>query len=202
MKREFLKELGLDGEIIDKIMAENGADIEKHKKATEKATQDLEKYKEENDGLKTQLGEANTQINSFKEMDIDGIKASAEEWKTKYETDTQALNEKIAAKDYDYAIKDYMGNFKFIDDDVKETVINKFKSKEFKLEEGKFLGADDFMNKYKEEHKSLFVPDEPQDPIPQIIKPGNNPKAPAKGMSLIEMMKLKNSNPDAVISFE
>ena len=45
MKREFLKELGLDGEIIDKIMAENGADIEKQKKATEKATQDLEKYK-------------------------------------------------------------------------------------------------------------------------------------------------------------
>lgn len=177
MKRDFLKGLGLDDSVIDQIMDENGKDIQREKNAVNKVNQDLEKYKAENEGLKTQLSEANTQIQSFKEMDIDGIKASAEEWKTKYETDTKALNEKIAAKDYDYAIKDFMSQFKFIDDDVKETVINKFKAKEFKLEEGKFLGGEDFMKEYKENHKSLFVPDEPQEPIPQIVKPtgGNNP---------------------------
>lgn len=177
MKRDFLKGLGLDDSIIDQIMDENGKDIQREKNAVNKVNQDLEKYKAENEGLKTQLSEANTQIQSFKEMDIDGIKASAEEWKTKYETDTKALNDKIAAKDYDYAIKDFMSNYKFIDDDVKETVINKFKAKEFKLEEGKFLGGEDFMKEYKENHKSLFVSDEPQDPIPEIVKPtgGNNP---------------------------
>ena len=177
MKRDFLKGLGLDDSIIDQIMDENGKDIQREKNAVNKVNQDLEKYKAENEGLKTQLSEANTQIQSFKEMDIDGIKASAEEWKTKYETDTKALNEKIAAKDYDYAIKDFMSNYKFIDDDVKETVINKFKAKEFKLEEGKFLGGEDFMKDYKENHKSLFVSDEPQEPIPQIVKPtgGSNP---------------------------
>ena len=177
MKRDFLKGLGLDDSVIDQIMDENGQDIQREKNAVNKVNQDLEKYKAENEGLKTQLSEANTQIQSFKEMDIDGIKASAEEWKTKYETDTKALNEKIAAKDYDYAIKDFMSQFKFIDDDVKETVINKFKAKEFKLEEGKFLGGEDFMKDYKENHKSLFVSDEPQEPIPQIVKPtgGNNP---------------------------
>lgn len=177
MKRDFLKGLGLDDSIIDQIMDENGKDIQREKNAVNKVNQDLEKYKAENEGLKTQLSEANTQIQSFKEMDIDGIKASAEEWKTKYETDTKALNEKIAAKDYDYAIKDFMSQFKFIDDDVKETVINKFKAKEFKLEEGKFLGGEDFMKEYKENHKSLFVSDEPQEPIPQIVKPtgGSNP---------------------------
>ena len=202
MKRDFLKGLGLDDSVIDQIMDENGKDIQREKNAVNKVNQDLEKYKAENEGLKTQLSEANTQIQSFKEMDIDGIKASAEEWKTKYETDTKALNDKIAAKDYDYAIKDFMSNYKFIDDDVKETVINKFKAKEFKLEEGKFLGGEDFMKDYKENHKSLFVPDKQQEPIPQIVKPGVNPKSPSKGMSLLEMMKLKNSNPDAVINFE
>ena len=177
MKRDFLKGLGLDDSVIDQIMDENGKDIQREKNAVNKVNQDLEKYKAENEGLKTQLSEANTQIQSFKEMDIDGIKASAEEWKTKYETDTKALNEKIAAKDYDYAIKDFMSNYKFIDDDVKETVINKFKAKEFKLEEGKLLGGEDFMKEYKENHKSLFVSDEPQEPIPQIVKPtgGSNP---------------------------
>ena len=177
MKRDFLKGLGLGDSVIDQIMDENGKDIQREKNAVNKVNQDLEKYKAENEGLKTQLSEANTQIQSFKEMDIDGIKASAEEWKTKYETDTKALNDKIAAKDYDYAIKDFMSNYKFIDDDVKETVINKFKAKEFKLEEGKFLGGEDFMKDYKENHKSLFVPDKQQEPIPQIVKPtgGNNP---------------------------
>ena len=29
MKRSFLRELGIDEEVIDKIMAENGKDIEK-----------------------------------------------------------------------------------------------------------------------------------------------------------------------------
>lgn len=181
MKRDFLKGLGLDDSIIDQIMDENGKDIQREKNAVNKVNQDLEKYKAENEGLKTQLSEANTQIQSFKEMDIDGIKASAEEWKTKYETDTKALNEKIAAKDYDYAIKDFMSNYKFIDDDVKEIVINKFKAKEFKLEEGKFLGGEDFMKEYKENHKSLFISDEPQDPIPEIVKPtgGSNPSGDA-----------------------
>ena len=181
MKRDFLKGLGLDDSIIDQIMDENGKDIQREKNAVNKVNQDLEKYKAENEGLKTQLSEANTQIQSFKEMDIDGIKASAEEWKTKYETDTKALNEKIAAKDYDYAIKDFMSNYKFIDDDVKETVINKFKAKEFKLEEGKFLGCEDFMKEYKENNKSLFISDEPQDPIPEIVKPtgGSNPSGDA-----------------------
>lgn len=181
MKKEELIGLGIDEEVARKILEINGKDIEKYKGQANKVNQDLEKYKAENEGLKTQLSEANTQIQSFKEMDIDGIKASAEEWKTKYETDTKALNEKIAAKDYDYAIKDFMSNYKFIDDDVKETVINKFKAKEFKLEEGKFLGGEDFMKEYKENHKSLFVSDEPQDPIPEIVKPtgGSNPSGDA-----------------------
>ena len=98
MQRKFLEELGLEKEVIDKIMAENGADIEKQKKATEKATQDLEKYKAENEGLKTQLSEANTQIQSFKEMDIDGIKASAEEWKTNMKQILKLLMKRLQLK--------------------------------------------------------------------------------------------------------
>ncbi|MBN2285739.1 MAG: hypothetical protein JXQ26_11725 [Tissierellales bacterium] len=59
MKREFLEELKLDKEVIDKIMNENGKDIEAEKsKVTAKDT--------EIEGVKTQLNEANKQIESFK----------------------------------------------------------------------------------------------------------------------------------------
>mgnify|MGYP002986208573 CR=1 FL=1 len=66
MKRDFLKGLGLDDSVIDQIMDENGKDIQREKNAVNKVNQDLEKYKAENEGLKTQLSEANTQIQSFR----------------------------------------------------------------------------------------------------------------------------------------
>ena len=192
MKRDFLKGLGLEDTVIDKIMAENGLDINREKIKAENFKTELEE-------TKTLLATANDTIKSYKDMDIEGIKASADEWKTKYETDTEELNKKIASINYDYAVKEYMNGFKFIDDDVKETVINKFKAKEFKLEDGKFLGADDFMKDYKEAHKSLFV-DEEEEKIPTIVKPAsNNPAPKGKKMSLTEAMKYVNEHPDVNI---
>ena len=71
MKREFLKELELTDEVIDKIMAENGKDIEKHKTQAETVRAEL-------DTVKGQLSEANKQIEGFKDLDVDGIKKAAE----------------------------------------------------------------------------------------------------------------------------
>ena len=47
---------------------------------------------------KTQLKEANTTIQSYKDMDIESIKSSAEQWKSKYETETQELKDKLDAQ--------------------------------------------------------------------------------------------------------
>jgi len=68
MKREDLKKIELSDEAIDKIMAMHGADIEKQKTAAETA-------KTEADSLKSQLTEANKQIDGFKGMDIEGVVA-------------------------------------------------------------------------------------------------------------------------------
>lgn len=46
MKREFLKELGLTDEQIDKIMAENGKDIEKYKTLAETKEAELKQVKQ------------------------------------------------------------------------------------------------------------------------------------------------------------
>lgn len=55
-------------------------------------------------GLETQLGEANNTIDGFKAMDIDTIKKSADDWKTKYDTDTKALTEKLIKQTLDSKI--------------------------------------------------------------------------------------------------
>lgn len=85
MKTEFLKELGLEQETIDKIMAENGKDVEAAKA----------KFSDYDD-LKTQLTDANKTIEGFKAMDIDGIKAAADDWKAKAEQAEKDATEKIA----------------------------------------------------------------------------------------------------------
>ena len=64
MKRKFLEDLGLEKDVIDKIMAENGADIEAEKAKTTKATTELE------DAIK-QLDTANNTIKDLKKNNAD-----------------------------------------------------------------------------------------------------------------------------------
>lgn len=82
--KKFLESLGItDEETINKIVAEYGNDIKAENDAAET--------------LKTQLAEANTQIESFKGMDVDSIRRSAEDWEKKYkqsEADRAAFEHK------------------------------------------------------------------------------------------------------------
>lgn len=55
MKREELTEIGVAPELLDKIMALNGCDIEKHKTAAQHWE---EKYSQDTAALKAQLGDA------------------------------------------------------------------------------------------------------------------------------------------------
>lgn len=69
--KKFLEGLGItDKETVDKIVAEYGNDIQTEKDAAET--------------LRTQLSEANTQIEGFKSMDVETIKKSAEDWEAKF----------------------------------------------------------------------------------------------------------------------
>jgi hypothetical protein len=187
MKREWLKELGLTDEVLDKIMAENGADIEKVKSKVSTLETERDSYKE-------QLETANKEINSYKEMDVDGIKASVETWKTKYETDTAEMQKKLSAQAYEFALKEYIGGYKFTSDLVKEAVVAQLKQKEFKLEDGKFLGADDYMKQLKEANPTAFA--DVEDKQPTITLPTGGANKPQKGMPIAELMKIKNANPE------
>lgn len=77
MKREFLEELGLEKEVIDKIMDENGKGINAEKAKTSTKEQEIQV-------LNNQLKEANKSIKSYKDMDIDKIKESASDWENKF----------------------------------------------------------------------------------------------------------------------
>ena len=143
MKRDFLKNLDigngahLSDDLVEQIMAEAG----KTKTEMQNAITSLTT---ERDGLKTQLSDANATIQSYKDMDIDGIKQSAADWETKYNTDTQALKDQLESTKYGYAVENAVGNLKFTSESAKKAFLAELTAKKLPIQEGKLLGLEDF----------------------------------------------------------
>lgn len=98
MNREFLKSLGLEDEAIDKIMAENGKDIEKFKSEAQTTATELA-------STKKQLQDANKEIESFRVMDIEAVKKAADEYKNKYEQAEKDAQAQIEALKLEHSIE-------------------------------------------------------------------------------------------------
>lgn len=150
MKREFLEELKIDKEVIDKIMAENGKDIEAEK-------QKLTTQKAELDGIKTQLTEANKQIESFKGMDIEGIKKAADEYKSKFEEAEKNHKAELDKITYNSVAEKFIDALKPKDDLSKKAILSEFKSKEFKLEGENFIGGKEWAEQFKKDNAAHFL---------------------------------------------
>lgn len=160
MKRDYLKNLDIGGgahlsdELIEQIMAEDG-------KAKSELQNTINTLTAERDGLKTQLSDANTAIQSYKDMDIDGIKKAAADWETKYNTDTQALKDQLESTKYGYAVENAVGSLKFTSESAKKAFLADLTAKKLPIQEGKLLGLEDFTKDYKEADPGAFVPDNP-----------------------------------------
>lgn len=159
MKRDFLKELELTDEQINAIMAENGKDIESFKAK-------VSTLETERDGLKAQLDEANTQIESFKELDVDGIKEAADGWKEKAEQAEQDAQKQLAELKFNHALESKLAGTKAKDAAIVAGLLDR---DALKLTDDGILGLDEQLSKIKEEKGFLFESDD-KDPV--IVKGG------------------------------
>lgn len=127
-------------------------------------------------GVEKQLAEANTTIQSFKDMDIEGIKKSAEEWKQKAEqaeADRKAFEHRTKLEAYVRSIG--------LRDDIYEAHVTKLlEEKELKFEGDKLIGGDDVVQAFREGHADAFA----ANPNERVAAPtsGNVPT----GMSGVE----------------
>lgn len=101
MKRDFLEGLGLEAEIIDKIMKENGKDIESAKA----------KFADYDD-LKKQLETATATLEKFK--DYDQTKADVEKYKAELKKSQEESAAKIAAMERSAKVGDFLSDKKFV----------------------------------------------------------------------------------------
>lgn len=166
MKREDLKKLLGDSatdETVDKIMTLHGSDLESHKGK-------LTTAQAEADALKTQLAEANTTIEGFKKLDVDAIRAAADEWKTKAEQAQADSAKQVAQLKYDHALDGALSAAKVKNPKALKALLNNDALK-FNEADGSIIGLDDQLKKVKETDAYLFTDETPQ---PQITTGGTN----------------------------
>ena len=101
MKAEFLKGLGLEQDVVDKIMAENGKDVAAEQAKTTKAEGERDNYKD-------QLATATESLEKFKDVDPAAMQSEIEN-----------LNKQLKYKDEEYAAKEADRIFS---DTVKEAI--------------------------------------------------------------------------------
>lgn len=229
---EYLKKLFAEGEALTweqleaKIAAEKNLKLANIADGGYVSKEKLDAKITELNGVKAQLDSANQEIQSYKDMDIDGVKKKADEWEQKYAADTASLQQKLDAQAVEFAAKTYLGKFKFANDLVRDAVYAKFMGKGFKREGDNFLGADEFMSEMQKTYPTGFLADAPagsdsnnntggnvaaqnqQSPgqATQQKRPWFAPQVPPAGQTqrrtLSELMKFKNEHPDAKINFD
>lgn len=181
MKREFLKELGLADEAIDKIMAENGKDIEAQKALT---TAEAAKLTTANQTIK----DLQETVKKFDGVDIEKLKGDLIALQTKYDADTAALR-------MDAALDSALAAAK-----VKSPKLlkNSLDREKLKLDGEKLLGLDDQLETFKKSDPYLFDDATPPAKSPAKVDSGRShntpPPAPGKTGTLLGALQEKFNN--------
>ena len=124
---------------------------------------------------------------------------------SKYDKDSKAWEAKNAQQAYEYEIRNRANELKFTSAAAKKDFIREAIGQKFQPDGDVLRGYTEWVQKYRESDPGAFAvetPPEPADPTPapKIVLPGKSTPSPKK-MSLSEMMKAKNENPNMVISF-
>ena len=198
MKTEFLKSLNLSQEVIDKIMAENGKDIAVEQKKAEKVIQERDSYKLKAESLETQVNDANTEIQKFKDMDIDGIKKAADDWKETAEKAKADADKQISQMKFDYALSAALTGAKAKNAKAVKALLD---MDGLKFNDGKIVGLDEQLAQIKADNDYLFESDEP---APEFVKGTNGGSGSVGGkkpseMTYTELCDYMAQNPGAKI---
>jgi hypothetical protein len=153
--------------------------------------------------LKEQLANAGSDANKLEELTN-----SFTALQTKYDEDTKALNDKLSAQSYEFAVRDFASGQKFTSAAARKMFELEMINKKLPMEDGKIMGADDFVKVYAKTNADSFVqkattpPANPNPAPPQFAGPTPGGSNTGTKMSLSEMMQKANEDPNFVVSFD
>ena len=132
--------------------------------------------------------------------DLEALKQASKDLadlQKQYDKETKQYQAQLSKQAYEFAVKDFANSKNFTSNAAKRDFVQSMLAKNLSIEDGRIIGAEDFVQMYAKDNSDAFVKHE--DPKPQFTQ-GTNPKKPEK-LSLSDLMKMKNDNPDAVIDF-
>jgi len=167
MKREYLTGLGLEKEVVDKIMAEHGKSVQSlqtEKETTAKAAE----------SFKAQIAERDTQLTDLKKSSGDSEKLTTQiaDLQEKNKTATKEHEDQLTQVKFDYAL-----NAKLTTDKAKNLKAVKalIDVTKIKIDGENLIGYDEQINPLKKSDAYLFTADTEADP-----GGGGNPAEPGK----------------------
>ncbi len=122
------------------------------------ASEDAAKKTTELEELRKQLEQRNADLEKLRgDTTSAELKKQLEELNAKYKTDTENLTAKLAAQETDFAAERLLGGYKFANERVKKSVLEEFKGKGFKYENGAFVGGKEFLDELKKNEPDVFA---------------------------------------------
>lgn len=158
MKRDEVKALipGITDEQLDRIMDLHGADIERHKQTVQTLTA-------ERDAARTQLDDANKKLEGY---DPD--------WKQKAAEAGRKASEQVEALQRGYAAERVAAGLKFSSESAKRAFVSDLNAKNLPVQDGRLLGADEFVKEWREADPAAFAPEK----TPPSFTVGGHNRAP------------------------
>jgi len=165
MERKFLEDLGLEKDAIDKIMAENGKDIEAEKAKIKAETEKLTKANETIKALQET-------VKKFDGVDVEKLKQDLADAETKY-------NAELSATKLNNALEMALITGKAKNTKAVKALLD---VESIKLDGDKLLGLEEQLEKIKAENAYLFeeIQAEPKDTTVKI-KSGADHQEPLDG---------------------
>ena len=176
MKRKFLEDLGLEEEVINKIMTENGKDVTSLKAKVDDLTEQI-------NVKDTTISEKNNKIAELEKVDVEAIKTA------EYERGKTEGSKEIEVFKKQNALDKALSKYKAKDTGILSKMLDMEKVKyndKFEIVEG----LEEQINSIKESHDYLFDNDKPL-PTFTGANPNNNPNFNNKELSLGEALKEK-----------
>jgi hypothetical protein len=171
-------------EVLDKIMGENGKDIEKHK-------QSITTVEGERDQIKAQLDDANKQIAEFKSMDVEGVKKAAADWEAKAKQTEKEAAEKLLAVKRKHALeRELRDTYGVVDDVAVMARLNQDKIT-YDEKDDSFSGLKEQVEPLKEKYSSYFSEEssDDNDPDPKLVKGTGKKTAENKKVTFADAIK-------------
>lgn len=148
MTTEQLKALELTDDQIKGVMKLKGEAI----------TVALKPIEDERDGFKTQLSEANNKIQSFAGIDPEKLNGEIATWKKKAE-DAEA---KATEAEYMRHVESFAATVPLKSSLARKAFVSDLAAKKLAVENGKLLGADDYVKTLRESDPDAFATDQQQ----------------------------------------